>query len=82
VQFFGIVHDELVTSVHKDHAVEFIKIKSECMTAPYANMQVPILASVSLGPDFRNQIECGDYFIADNVRAALDKIFKKEMVAA
>ena len=49
-----------VDSVHKDHALEYIRIKHECMTGPYANMKVPILGSISIGPNFKDQIECGD----------------------
>jgi DNA polymerase I-like protein with 3'-5' exonuclease and polymerase domains len=83
VVFIAPIHDELVVSVHKDHAVEFIKIMHECMTMPYSTMQVPILGSISIGPDFADQHECGDWFIAENIREALDKIFRKdEKVAA
>lgn len=82
VRFVAPIHDELVTSVNKDHAVEFIKIKSACMTGPYANMKVPILASVSIGPNFKDQIECGDEFDAVRIKKALNKIFHREEVAA
>jgi len=82
VRFFAPIHDELVTSVHKDHAVEFLKIKHECMTGSYADMSVPILGSISLGTDFADQIECGDWFIEDRIKAAIEKCFKREAVAA
>ena len=78
VRFVAPIHDELVTSVHKDHAVEFIKIKHECMTGPYADMKVPILGSISIGPDLADQYECGDWFIEEEIRSALDKIFNGE----
>ncbi len=88
-RFIAPIHDELVTSVHKDDALEFIKIKHECMTGQYANMgnpndpkSVPILGSISLGKNFADQIECGDWYIADNIKKALNDIFHKEAVAA
>ena len=77
-RFMMQIHDELVVSVHKDHALEFIKVMHEAMTAPYFDMKVPILGSISIGPNFADQHECGDWYIADNIKAALDKIFKKE----
>ncbi len=82
VVFMMQIHDELVVSVHKDHALEFIKIMHECMTAPYFDMKVPILGSISLGPNFADQEECGDWYIADNIKKALDAIFKKEEASA
>ena len=81
VKFFAIIHDELVDSVHKDHALEYIKIKHECMTGPYANMKVPILGSISIGPNFKDQIECGDWFIAENIEAALSDVFNMKEAA-
>jgi hypothetical protein len=45
-------------------------------------MQVPILGSISIGPDFAEQIECGDYFIEENIRKALNDIFTKEEATA
>lgn len=82
VRFIAPVHDELLTSVHKDHAVDFIKAKSDAMTGPYAKMKVPILASVSIGPNLKDQIECGDYYNAEAIRKALDKIFHREEATA
>lgn len=71
VRFIAPIHDELVISVHRDHAVEVLKILHDCMTAPYAKMKVPILGSISVGRDFANQIECGDWFIKENIEAGL-----------
>lgn len=70
-RFIAPVHDELVTSVHKDHAVDFLKIKHWCMTQPYSTMRIPVLGSISLGPDFADQHECGDWFIEKNIKGAL-----------
>jgi hypothetical protein len=81
-RFIAPVHDELVDSVSREHAVDFIREKHRCMTQPYATMQVPILGSISIGPDFAEQIECGDYFIEENIRKALNDIFTKEEATA
>lgn len=80
-RFIAPIHDELVTSVHKDHALEFLRIKHECMTQPYADMEVPVWGSISLGPDFATQIECGDWFIPENIQAALDEVFAEKLAA-
>jgi hypothetical protein len=78
VRFIAPIHDELVTSVAAKDALEFIKIKHQCMTQPYADMKVPILASISIGRNFGEQIECGDDYIPENITKALAKIFPEE----
>lgn len=75
VEFYFSVHDELVLSTHKDCAVEAIRVVHDAMVVPYGGLQVPFLSSISLGPNFGDQRECGDWFIEENVVAALDKIF-------
>jgi 5'-3' exonuclease len=80
-RFYAVIHDELVTSVHKDDALPFLKIKNECMTAPYANMKVPSLGSISVGPNFAEQIEVGDWFIEANITKALCDIFGEKVAA-
>lgn len=82
VRFFASIYDELVVSVHKDHVLDFLPVMHSCMTQPYSTMQVPILGSISLGPDFADQTECGTEFNPKVVQAALDKIFKKEEATA
>jgi hypothetical protein len=76
-RFIAPIHDELVFSIHKDHAVEAIRIIHECMTKQYHDMTVPCMSSISLGPNFGEQIECGDWFIEENIKAALDEVFSK-----
>ena len=73
-RFIAPIHDEVTFSVHKDHAIECIQIVHDCMVVPYANMQVPILASISLGKTFADQVECGDWFIRENVEEALKEV--------
>lgn len=80
-RFFAPIHDELVTTVHKDDALEFIKIKHQCMVEKYASMSVPIVASISLGKDFAHQIECGDDYDPVAIQAALDSIFGANVIS-
>lgn len=75
VRFIAPIHDELVTSIRRDHLVEAIKIKHACMTQKYASMTVPVLGSISIGKDFAAQIECGDWYIAENIESAANDIF-------
>ena len=80
-RFIAPVHDELVASLHRDTAVESLKIMHECMTAPYSTMTVPILGSISIGPDFADQTECGDWFIPEKITKALNDIFAERAAA-
>jgi DNA polymerase I-like protein with 3'-5' exonuclease and polymerase domains len=73
VEFLSQIHDELVASVRVDHAVEFIRVMHDCMVAPYSTLPVPILGSISLGPNFGIQYECGDWFIEENIQEAVNK---------
>lgn len=73
--FFAPIHDELVFSVHRNHAVEALKTVNWCMTQPYGGLQVPFLGSISLGPNFGQQYECGDWIVEANIQAAMDKVF-------
>lgn len=77
IEFWFPVHDELVWSVGEEDAVASMKLMHDCMVAPYSTMQVPIWSSLSLGPSYGEQIECGDWFIEDRVKAALDKVFSR-----
>lgn len=80
VRFYAPIHDELVFSVHRDHAIEFIRILHECMTQTYADLPVPILGSISIGRTFGEQIECGDEFDPAAIQKALDEIFEAAVV--
>lgn len=78
-RFIAPIHDELVTSVSIEDALEFIKIKHQCMTLKYMS-DVPEVGSISIGPDFGTQHECGDEYDAQAITKALDKC--REAVAA
>lgn len=77
MRFIAPVHDEIVWSVSREDAVESIRVVHQCMTAQYADLCVPVLGSISVGPHFGKQHECGDDFIEPNIVAALDKIMKE-----
>ncbi len=79
VVFFAPIHDELVFSVHRDHALEVIKIFHDAMVEPYGNLPVPFLGSISLGPNFGKQHEAGDWYIEENIKEILAKIFSGEV---
>jgi hypothetical protein len=79
VVFFAPIHDELVFSVHKDHALEVIRIVHSCMVEPYGNLPVPFLGSISLGPNFGDQIETGDTYDAAAISAALEEVFAEKV---
>lgn len=85
-QFFAVVHDECVLSVAKDNALKAIQVLHHCMTQPYGGLEIPFLGSVSLGPNFGEQHECGDdamenpSLLPEKVEAILDEIFAKETV--
>lgn len=79
-RFIAPIHDELVFSVHKDQAAAFIKLVHEAMTAPYADMQVPILSSISLGLNFGQQIELGMVPDADIINKSLSDLFTGKVV--
>lgn len=82
--FFAPIHDELVWSVHRDHVLESIKVVHNAMTQPYGDLDIPFLGSVSLGPNFGEQHECGDetmenpILLDTKVPAVINHIFVKE----
>lgn len=78
--FFAVIHDEVVASVHKDHAVEFLQILHEAISQPYTpDFPVPFVGSISLGPNLGDQHEAGEVFDAVKIQEILDEIFHKEV---
>lgn len=80
-RFIAPIHDELVSSVTANDAVAFLKEKNAAMTVPYSTMAVPILGSISLGKNFAEQIECGNWFIQENIEKALNDVFQHKEAA-
>jgi len=79
-RFIAPIHDELVTSINRKDVVDAVKVKHECMVAPYSTMTVPVLGSISIGPDFGEQHECGDWYIKESIEAAVSDIFGERAV--
>ena len=70
-RFFALVHDELVWSVHKDHAYESICTIWDAMSQPYTpEFAVPFYGSVSIGLNFGDQVELYD----DPVRPTKERV--------
>lgn len=73
-RFIAPIHDELVSSVIAEHAVDFLREKNAAMTVPYSTMKVPILGSISIGPNFADQFECGNTHDVDAIEGAIHVI--------
>ena len=80
-RFIAPIHDELVTSISRKDLLKAVKIKHECMVAPYSTMKVPVLGSISIGPNFGEQHECGDWYIEERIASNLNDIFKVKEAA-
>lgn len=80
-RFYFPVHDELVYSTERDLFTEVTRVVHSCMTEPYADLPVPILGAISVGPNFGKQTECNDAypgdtyaFVAEDVQRIVDQI--------
>ncbi len=56
------IHDEVLASVAIEDLYDFIPAMHACMIVPYADMQIPVMSSISFGRSFgpAHQIEIGD----------------------
>lgn len=70
--FIAPIHDELVWSVMPEDLMESIRVVHTSMTQPYATLPVPILGSISFGPNFGVQVEVGDEFDPENIVKELE----------
>lgn len=68
---YGPVHDEVVASVMIEDLPVVLPKMHRCMVAGYADMEVPIVSSISFGPDFLNQIEIGEAATPEAIQAGL-----------
>jgi hypothetical protein len=73
VRFYFPVHDELVWSASSGKMLGVTKAVNDCMAQPYSTLQVPILGSISVGRTFGEQVEAGDWFVAEKVEKAMSK---------
>lgn len=81
-RFIAPIHDEVVFSVNVDQLVPFLQEAHAMMVAPYADMIVPIVSSISIGPNFGEQIEIGETVDPVEVKRALSEIRPELAVAA
>jgi 5'-3' exonuclease len=82
---YGPIHDEVVSSCAIKDLKPFIKRKHAAMVANYAGMQVPIVSSISFGPNFGVQFEIGEEPTDEAIDKGLEAYFaylKGEKVAA
>lgn len=71
---YGPVHDEYVASCAVADLVPFIQEMHACMVRPYAGMTVPIISSISFGPNFGQQIEIGEQPVESAINKGLEKL--------
>lgn len=74
---YGPVHDEVVASVMLDQLEEFIPLMHAAMVEKYADMEVPVVSSISFGPNFYDQIEIGEQPTLEAIRAGVAKMLEK-----
>ena len=80
--FIAFIHDEVVWSVHRDHAYESIEAVWDAVSQPYTpDFPVPFLGSISLGPNFGQQYEAGEKPDAQVIAEILEKCRPKVTVA-
>lgn len=81
MRFLAVIHDEAVFSIAIEDMPEVIPQIYAAMTAPYANMTVPVQSSVSIGSTFGDQHELGDNVVPtpENIRALIEKVTKPEL---
>jgi DNA polymerase I-like protein with 3'-5' exonuclease and polymerase domains/5'-3' exonuclease len=77
-QIIGPIHDEVVASCTIEDLPEFIAAMHKCMVVPYADMTVPVLSSISFGPNFGIQIEIGEEPTAEAVNQGLKELQEME----
>lgn len=73
-KIYGPIHDEVVCSVAIDQLEEFLPKMHKCMVEPYADMQIPIESSISMGVSFGQQIEIGSLPVKEAVRLGLREL--------
>ncbi len=74
-RFIAPVHDETLSSVHRNQAVAFIREAHACMVQQYANLDIPMESTLCIGRDLSTPIEIGTQFTDEQVQAAIDQLF-------
>lgn len=79
----GPVHDEVVGSVAIKDLIPLLKEFHACMVVPFADMTVPMVSSLSFGPNFGEQYEVGESVDVGVIQKILaEKFGVKEEIAA
>lgn len=73
-RWYFSVHDETVSSVSKEHAVDVIRILHGFMTEQFLDI-VPSASSIGIGKSFGGLKELGETFDADLLAKTLDELF-------
>jgi DNA polymerase I-like protein with 3'-5' exonuclease and polymerase domains/5'-3' exonuclease len=68
---YGPIHDEVVWSVMLEDLYEFLPRCHAAMTAPYANMDLEVVSTISFGPNFYRQTEIGPYPTREAIEAGM-----------
>lgn len=68
---YGPIHDEVVWSVMLEDLYEFLPRCHAAMTAPYANMDLEVVSTISFGPNFYRQTEIGPYPTREAIEVGL-----------
>lgn len=73
---YGPIHDEVVWSVRICDLHAFLPRCHAAMTAPYANMDLEVVSTISFGPNFYRQTEIGPYPTREAIDAGLAEMYK------
>lgn len=72
--FIGPIHDEVVFSCTIKDLHAFLPAVHACMVRNYAGMKLPIVSSISFGPNFGEQIEIGELPTREAIDEGLAKL--------
>ena len=74
-QFYAPVHDEVVFTVHREDLIPLLREAHPCMIQQYADMNIPLESSISIGHTFGTQIELGVTIDEDLINTTLKDLF-------
>jgi len=74
--FIGPIHDEVVWSCTVGDLFNFLPELHACMIRPYGGMKLPIVSSISFGPNFGQQIEIGEEPTREAIEGGLRELRK------
>ncbi len=76
------VYDEIVASVPVQHAWQYVKEMTPIMNLLPPNQAVPMMADISLGPDWQKQKELGSFPTQEEVEVAAKEAFEQRLERA